>query len=185
LSIINSLDSKAWYSYSIARYIVSLYPGTKFKQLCDSYNLYNPNGVPSSRRGSIYPFPSNIDLGYNILSIKQLGSLEGCLINVRPEIKELVSKMLSRNNRCLVIHISAVLRIHPLALEADLVEAALRLLSCTDCHKEKIPILISILSQEGEVNADIFKSIFPQCLKNVIIRIIKIQGTEPYTQAIA
>ena len=72
-----------------------------------------------------------------------------------------------------------------MTLEADLVEAALRLLSCTDCHKEKIPILKSILSQEGEANADIFKLIFPQCLKNVIIRIIKIQDTEPYTQAIA
>ena len=184
LSVIKSLDDKAWYSYSIARYIVSLYPGTKFR-LCDSYNLYKPNGIPASRRGSAYPFPSNIDLGYNILSIKQLGSLEGCLTNVRPEIKEFVGKMLSRNNRCLVIHISAVLKIRPLTLEADLVQAALRLLSCTDCHKEKVPILMSILSQDGEVNADIFKLIFPQCLKNVIIRIVKIQDSEPYTQAIA
>ena len=106
LAVIKSLDDKAWYSYSIARYIVSLYPGTKFRQICDSYNLYKP--TPVSRRGSAYPFPSNIDLGYNILSIKQLGSLEGCLTNVRPEIKELVVKMLSRNNRCLVIHISAL-----------------------------------------------------------------------------
>ena len=160
-TIIKSLDSKAWYSYSIARHFVSLYPGNKFKQLIDSYNLHRPCGISSSRHGSIRPFPSNIDLGYNLLNIPQLGLQEACLNEIHPHIRELAIKMISRNNRCLVIHIAAILRMHPLALEADLVEAALRLLSCTDCHKDKTLVLLSLLSQENEVDADVFKLIFP------------------------
>jgi hypothetical protein len=136
-TITKSLDSKAWYSYSMARYFVSLFPGNEFKQLIDSYNLHKPCGIASSHLGCIRPFPSNIDLGYNLLNIPQLGLQEACLNDMHPHIKELAIRMLSRNNRCLVIHIAALLRIHPLTLEADLVEAALRLLSCSDCHKDK------------------------------------------------
>ena len=183
--IIKSLDSKAWYSYSLARYFVSLFPGNKFKQLINSHDLHKPLGIASSRLGCARPFPSNIDLGYSLLNIPQLGLQEVSLGDLHPDIKELAIKMLSRKNRCLVIHIAAVLRIHPLTLEADLIEAALRLLSCSDCHKEKILVLMALLSQEKEVDADIFKLIFPQHLKGATIRIIKVQDKEPYTQAVA
>jgi len=70
-------------------------------------------------------------------------------------------------------------------LEAQLVEGTTWLLSCNDCHHSKLDILKSIMSQDGYVNADILKLVFPSCLDGAIIRIVKIRDRAPPIKAIA
>jgi hypothetical protein len=184
---IAEMDHKASYSVTLARRIVSNIPSTKLHCIPQSVKYVNRTRSwnLSSYIDITDPLPAMVDLGYSLLANPDLNMDNAISGNSHPDIKPILLRMVARCNRCFVIHIAATLGIHPLLLEAELVEGATRLLSCKDCHRSKIPILKSVLSQDGQVNADILRLVFPTCLYGTIIRIVKIDSCGPFIRAIA
>ena len=180
-------DHKASYSVTLARRIASNTPSTELRCIppCVKYVNRSRNWNLSSYIDITEPLPTMVDLGYSLLMNPDLNIDNVINNNSHPDIKSILLRMVARCNRCFVIHIAATLGIHPLLLEADLVEGATRLLSCKDCHQSKIHILKSILSQDCQVNADILRLVFSTCLYGTIIRIVKIHSCGPFIRAVA
>jgi hypothetical protein len=164
------------YSPSLARMIASSFSTRAPRSIqdslrfIDSHNHWNINSFAQILKAP----PQSTDLGYNLLSNPDFNMKDASDDPSYPGIKPIQQKIISRSNRCFVIHIAACLGIHPLILEAQLVDGATRLLLCSDCHNSKIDILKSIISQDSHVNADILRLVFPSCLDGVIVRIVKI-----------
>ena len=184
---VSKFSPEASYSPFLIRKIVSTFSYSAPRIIQDSLRF-----VENPRRWNLNSFaeisktfPQSTDLGFSLLSNPDFNMIAALKETIHPDVKLIQQKIISRSNRCFVIHIAACLGIHPLILEAQLVEGATRLLLCNDCHYSKHDILKSILSQDDHVNADILKLVFPPCLDGAIIRIVKIRDRVPPIKAIA
>ena len=178
---VSKFSPDAFYSPTLSRKIVSTFSQLALRALQDNLRF-----VENSRHWKLNsfaeissPFPQSTDLGFSLLSNPDFNLKSALVEPIHPDVMLIQQKTISRSNRCFVIHIAACLGIHPLILEADLIEGAIRLLSCKDCHYSKLDILKSILSRDDQVNADILKLVFPSCLDGAIIRIVKIRDCAP------
>ena len=184
---VSKFSSDACYSSTLSRKIVSSFSQLAPRALQKHLRFAeNPRQWKLNSFADISkPFPQSTDLGFSLLSNPDF-NLESALDDpICSDVMHIQHKIISRSNRCFVIHIAACLGIHPLMLEADLIDGAIRLLSCKDCHHSKCDILKSILSQDHQVNADILKLVFPPCLDGAIIRIVKIRDCAKPIKAIA
>ena len=184
---VSKFSTDAFYSSTVSRKIVS-----SFSQLAPRALQNNLKFVDNPRQWKLNSFaeisnsfPQSTDLGFSLLSNPDFNLKSALIEPIHPDVMLIQQKIISRSNRCFVIHIAACLGIHPLILEADLIDGAIRLLSCKDCHHSKLDILKSILFQDDQVNAVILKLVFPSCLDGAIIRIVKIRDCAHPIKAIA
>jgi len=160
---VSKVSSESSYSPFLAKMIVSTFTFQAPKIIQDSLRF-----IDTPKRWNLNSFteiskalPQSTDLGFSLLSNPDYNMKAALEDPLHPDINLIQQKIISRSNRCFVIHIAACLGIHPMILEAQLVEGTTWLLSCNDCHHSKLDILKSIMSQDGYIMRIFLNLSFP------------------------
>ena len=134
--------------------------------------------------------PKHIDLGFNLYGTNEHQEKDHPTKTLSwteppdPNMQELLSHF-KTDNRCFIIHLAAALGFSPLHLENQIVNEAIRLLTRIDLHPTKARILATILEYDGSPNANVLALVYPEIMKQAIVRIVILEDNMKIQAAIA